>query len=344
MKSVGVIGCGVWATTLAISISKNVKKLNNYKNNVYLWTFEILINRRKLSGIINKERENVKYLPGVYLPDNIFAESNLSIILSKSDILFFAIPQKYSEKIIKSMKNILKPNIFIFCITKGIYYENQKLIAFSSYLKSHLNINCAVLKGSEIFFKAEGGFIGTLTIGSDNLKYKSIADEVLKSNDCKIKFTQNHEFLDFIHSLSSILSFSIGIFVGYNTTLGERIEFMRNYTFEIVRLCKSIYSDISTNFINEHINVKENIINIFSGRNFYSGKILAELQLKPNNIDLIFNGQVTDVCETIFGIYNYIETCKAKEKYPILTCVYEICFLEKNSKDLLKYMSDGGYK
>ena len=44
-----------------------------------MWVFEEEIpGRGKLSVLINQEHENVKYLPGIKLPENIFAEPELA--------------------------------------------------------------------------------------------------------------------------------------------------------------------------------------------------------------------------------------------------------------------------
>ena len=43
-----------------------------------MWVFEEEIpGKGKLSAIINQEHENVKYLPGIKLPENIVAEPDL---------------------------------------------------------------------------------------------------------------------------------------------------------------------------------------------------------------------------------------------------------------------------
>lgn len=41
-----------------------------------MWVFEENINGRKLTDIINTEHENVKYLPGYKLPDNVVRQSS----------------------------------------------------------------------------------------------------------------------------------------------------------------------------------------------------------------------------------------------------------------------------
>ena len=42
-----------------------------FENRVTMYVYEEVINGVKLSEIINREHENVKYLPGCKLPDNV---------------------------------------------------------------------------------------------------------------------------------------------------------------------------------------------------------------------------------------------------------------------------------
>lgn len=58
-------------SAVAKIVGNNVKKLQKFASTVKMWVFEENINGRKLTDIINNEHENVKYLPGYKLPDNV---------------------------------------------------------------------------------------------------------------------------------------------------------------------------------------------------------------------------------------------------------------------------------
>ena len=57
------------------SISKiiglNVQENDKFEREVRMWVFEEIVDGRKLSEVINEKHENVKYLPGITLPDNV---------------------------------------------------------------------------------------------------------------------------------------------------------------------------------------------------------------------------------------------------------------------------------
>lgn len=58
-------------SAVAKIIGNNVKKLKKFASTVKMWVFEETVNGRKLTDIINNDHENVKYLPGHKLPENV---------------------------------------------------------------------------------------------------------------------------------------------------------------------------------------------------------------------------------------------------------------------------------
>ena len=51
-----------------------------FEKDVKMWVYEELINGRKLSEIVNEQHENVKYLPGIKLADNVVGRLKTLII------------------------------------------------------------------------------------------------------------------------------------------------------------------------------------------------------------------------------------------------------------------------
>ena len=68
---VAIIGSGNWldyvfdvmnrASALSMILGKNVRKYKCFENEIKMWVYEEMIDGRKLTDIINKEHENVKY-------------------------------------------------------------------------------------------------------------------------------------------------------------------------------------------------------------------------------------------------------------------------------------------
>ena len=52
-------------------IGGNASSSELFHNEVRMWVYEEMIEGKKLTDIINSEHENVKYLPGIKLPNNV---------------------------------------------------------------------------------------------------------------------------------------------------------------------------------------------------------------------------------------------------------------------------------
>jgi glycerol-3-phosphate dehydrogenase (NAD+) len=55
----------------------------------------IQVDGRKLTEIINTDHVNCKYLPGVFLPTNVVACSNIVEACASADLLFFVVPHQF---------------------------------------------------------------------------------------------------------------------------------------------------------------------------------------------------------------------------------------------------------
>ena len=59
-----------------------------------MWVFEEVVNGQKLSEMINTTHENVKYLPGVKLPENVVAVTDVVESVKGADILLWVLPHQ----------------------------------------------------------------------------------------------------------------------------------------------------------------------------------------------------------------------------------------------------------
>ncbi|CAN0492361.1 unnamed protein product, partial [Hapterophycus canaliculatus] len=71
---------------------------DGFEHEIRQWVFpeRIVHNGREacLTEVINTEHENVKYLPGVKLPDNIVAEGDLALAVKDATIVIFVLPHQ----------------------------------------------------------------------------------------------------------------------------------------------------------------------------------------------------------------------------------------------------------
>lgn len=58
-------------SAIARIIGSNAARLDSFDSCVNMWVYEEMIEGKKLTEIINTTHENVKYLPGKKLPENV---------------------------------------------------------------------------------------------------------------------------------------------------------------------------------------------------------------------------------------------------------------------------------
>ena len=83
LERVCIIGSGNWGSAIAKIVGNNCRRLEFCERRVNMWIFEELVEvdgeEQKLTDVINAKRENVKYLPGIQLPDNVVAMPDLEL-------------------------------------------------------------------------------------------------------------------------------------------------------------------------------------------------------------------------------------------------------------------------
>ncbi|MBK3331886.1 NAD(P)-dependent glycerol-3-phosphate dehydrogenase [Persephonella atlantica] len=114
-KSISVIGSGSWGTALAQVFSEKFEQ-------VFLWgrSEEVVSN-------INEKRENIKYLKGIKLRENIHASTDLKKVFRESDIIVVAVPTQHIRDVLKDIDfPVDKP---VISASKGIEIDTLKLIS-----------------------------------------------------------------------------------------------------------------------------------------------------------------------------------------------------------------------
>src|SRR5690349_9502773 len=85
-----------------------------------------------LATSINSHRENASYLPGVRLPDNVFACSELATVLRSAHVVLSVVPARHTRAVYERMRPLVSPGMCFVSATKGI--ENETLLCMSEVI------------------------------------------------------------------------------------------------------------------------------------------------------------------------------------------------------------------
>lgn len=108
MKRVCVIGEGAWGTAVANLLASN-------KAHVILWCYDHDVARE-----IVQTRYNNRYLPGIFLHENIIPVVSPKEALEGIDIIFEAVPVRYLRATLEQFKPYIVPDTSWVILSKGI--------------------------------------------------------------------------------------------------------------------------------------------------------------------------------------------------------------------------------
>lgn len=131
---IGVLGDGGWGTTLALLLAGK-----GYR--VSLWgAFPAYVEETR------KKRENIKFLPGFKIPENVELVSDIHHIVSESKVIVLAVPSQYMRSVLKKFKKDALREKILVSVAKGI--EVQSLRVMSEVVEEELGrVAFAALSG-----------------------------------------------------------------------------------------------------------------------------------------------------------------------------------------------------
>ena len=111
---------------------------------------ELSTKSQKLTSLINRIHENVKYLPGIALPKNIIANPSLKDSVKDSTILVFNLPHQFIGGLSDQMKDSIAPYARGVSCIKGVSVSDSGVSLFSESIGEKLGIYCGALSGANI--------------------------------------------------------------------------------------------------------------------------------------------------------------------------------------------------
>lgn len=172
-KTIGVIGAGAWGTAIA-------KVIADKGYTVSLWSFE-----REVTEAINTAHENMRYLPGVKLPESLSADTDLAKVAAGKEYLILASPSLYLLPTVKSLltvPDIREGRTLIGVLTKG-FIPTQRgprlaLESLEDYLPGSYKGNVVYISGpshaEEVSRGKLTGLISASLNGKNSIKFREL--------------------------------------------------------------------------------------------------------------------------------------------------------------------------
>ncbi len=157
---VAFVGAGSWGTATASLVAK--------KNDCepILWA-----RRSELAETINLYHENPEYLPGLELPENLFATNDLEEALKDAEVVVMGVPSHGFRDVLRDVAAVAGTKPAYVSLTKGIEVETRKRMSevIAEEVDGAVDGNIAVLTGPNLAKEVVRGFPAASTVACRDL-------------------------------------------------------------------------------------------------------------------------------------------------------------------------------
>ncbi len=222
MQTIGIIGGGAWGTALAQSFATSGK-------NVIIWARE-----EEVVTAINTKHENIPFLPGVLLHDNIKATGSLTEV-AHADIFLFVTPTQHTRTVLESMKANLDATKPIVICAKGVEI-NSGLLLSQIVAEVSPQSPVAILTGPTFAIEIAKGLPSAVTLA---MKDKAEAEKVataLSSRSLRMYASDDIVGAQVGGAVKNVIAIASGIIQGKQLGDSARAALVTRGLAEIARL------------------------------------------------------------------------------------------------------------
>lgn len=321
---VTVIGGGSFGTTIA-----NILAQNGYTT--YLWC-----RRVKQVQEINKDRRNTQYCDDLELHSNIFATNSIKEAISKSKLIFIAVPGGGFRETAKEIQKHIKSGQFLISTSKGV--DKDRFILMSEVLEeevikpSGLKQNIiGVLSGPNIAKEIMDRQPAATVIASENMQLCKSVKIALENSLFYVFANKDRYGVELGGLLKNIYAIASGLADGLDYKINTKSFLITRSSAEIIHFSSKLGANPMT-FLGL-AGMGDLIATCLSenSRNYRFGKLLAKYQ----DVELALNeiNGVVEGLNTIKIVFKKSEELNVD--MPILWALYQIIYKNQRIKQTL---------
>jgi len=219
-----VLGAGAWGTALAISLSQ--------KHSVALWGRDPM-HVATLAGT----RTNLRYLPGIALPDSLGVESDLAAALANADLSLIA-TSTAGLPTTTALLHEHAPDMPILWVCKGFDKTTGRLPheTVSQLVGTKPNIHYGALSGPSFALEVAKGLPCALTLAANDLRFAREMTAQLNGPALRIYSSDDLIGVELGGALKNVMAIAAGICDGMQLGMNARAALITRCLAEIVRL------------------------------------------------------------------------------------------------------------
>jgi glycerol-3-phosphate dehydrogenase (NAD+) len=343
-EKVCIIGSGNWGSAIAKIVGENTERHSDvFEKEVTMWVYEELVQGEKLTEIINRQHENVKYLPGIRLPDHIVAIPELTRAAAGASLLIFVVPHQFVKGLCDQLRPMIESlqqrtiPIRAISLIKGMSENARGISLISDVIRQTLNIDVSVLSGANIANEVAAEQFCETTIGYRVLDHGMLFQKLFHTHYFNVSIIEDTTGVELCGALKNVVAIAAGFSDGLEYGSNTKAAILRIGLMEMMRLCRLFDPHVKWETFLESCGIADIITTCYAGRNRKCAEAYARTG-KPFDVleKELLNGQKLQGVLTAHEVYGFLESHHAVEQFPLFRNVYRICYEGVKPQELLK--------
>lgn len=232
-RKIGVVGGGSWGTALSIMLAKK-------GHDVTLW-----VRDKTQQQSMKETRENIQYLSGVIIPNNVDITSELSEAIFDSEIILLSVPTHGVRMVCEQLKNLVNKNQIFVNVAKGIEVDTLKRI--SEIVEEYFPTNKFVaLSGPTHAEEVSRDLPTTIVAASEDEQIAEFIQEVFMTPKFRVYTNTDVVGVELGGALKNIIALGAGISDGLGYGDNAKAALMNRGITEMARLGKKLGANSMT--------------------------------------------------------------------------------------------------
>ncbi|RHZ84487.1 hypothetical protein Glove_81g37 [Diversispora epigaea] len=340
-EKVAIIGSGNWGTAAARIIGENVTRHPDFHPEVKMWVFEEIIENRALTEIINEQHENIKYLPGFKIPENVIADPDMLNTIRDATILVFVVPHQFLYKVCDQLKGNIHPKAIGISLIKGCDTGETGIRPISTILEEALKIHICTLSGANIANEIAEGKFSETTIGYKIREEGELFKRLFETSYYQVGIIDDVIGVEMCGALKNVVALGAGIVDGLKMGDNSKAAIIRIGLSEMKKFLKMFYKNIKDETFFESCGVADVITSCYGGRNrrvaeahVTTGKSFEQLEKE------LLGGQKLQGTLTAKEVCTMISIKGLENEFKLFVAIYRIAFEGLEPKKIFDVIVD----
>ena len=344
---VTMVGSGAWACAAVRLAAQNTLIHDRFCDEIKMWVYEESIDGTPLTHIINTAHENVKYLPGVFLGDNVKAVASLKEAVHDCDILIICLPHQFVGGIVRKIRGLVSPDAIAVSLTKGMRVRPGGPQLISDLVRKELGLDCSVLMGANIAEEIARDELSEATIGYNIYDNAHLLQKLFETEHFYVSLVPDVVGPEMCGTLKNIVALGAGFVAGLGLGNNTHAAILRAGLGEIMKLAKAVNPSVRNETFFEACGVADLIASCSGGRNRLVAKEYAERKGRSDGdgVGVSFEGLEEELLQgqklqgalTSDEVQLILKKNKWEGDYPLFTTINRIVNGELPPSAILKY-------